>query len=378
VSHPPPRRTPRWIWAIAGAAIFVICGSFFIWKKQPRPAVTSTSVESPDVQRTPSSTGFTLAIDSVGESANGKQVFLKHLRASTNGTAVKLKRNGSHWNVDFGAAPPPLPFDLEVSAPGYQPAALHFEGGDDLKNPNPVRLNREHGNVAFHSSGASDFTTAQLKMVEALPEESDDVVVDSSTIVQDLGATTPLALPTGVYEVAFQSRNKGNDGRPTTRVAVHAGALQPIDIPKTSPPIAAGGTPSTNPPVSVITTNDTSLPANNPPAPVSATRETPAPPPSPAVATAKEPPAPVNVPPPPVNAVKEALATENPSATAAKTQPIQQNGKTAKKIERKTKEVSEPVHAKAAARPPSATPKAPTDSVRKKAPQPFENGVPGG
>ena len=361
VSHPSPRRMPRWVWAAAGAAIFVICGSFFIWRKQPPPAMTSSSVESPHVQSTPSVTGFTLAIDSVGESADGKQVFLKHVRAFINGTAVKLKGDGSHWSVDFGANTPPLPFDLEVSAPGYQSAVLHFEHIDDFKNPSALRLDREHGNVAFRSSGASDFTTAQLKMVEALPEESEDVVVDSSTIVQDLSATTPLVLPTGVYEVAFQSRNRGSGVRPTMRVVVHAGALQPVDVPKTSPAIAAKGTPPTNPSVSVITTN-----------------ETPAPPPSPAVATAKETPAPENVPPAPVNAVKEPLAPENPSALAAKTQPPQRNGKTAKQMERKTKGGSEPARAKATPRPPSATPKASSNPVRKKAPQPFEGGVPGG
>jgi hypothetical protein len=74
-------------------------------------------------------------------------------------------------------------------------------------------------------------------MVEALPGQNEDVVVDSSTIVQDLSATTPVVLPTGVYEVAFQSGNR-NAAKPTMRVAVQAGALQPVDVPKLLPAVA--------------------------------------------------------------------------------------------------------------------------------------------
>ncbi|PYJ72099.1 MAG: hypothetical protein DME72_08645, partial [Verrucomicrobia bacterium] len=110
-------------------------------------------------------------------------MFPKHVRAFINDTAVKLKGDDNHWSVDFGAKMPPLPFDLEVSAPGYQSAVLHFEHVDDLKNPSPLRLDREHGDIAFRPSGTSDFTAAQLKMVEALPGQNEDVVIDSSTIV---------------------------------------------------------------------------------------------------------------------------------------------------------------------------------------------------
>ncbi len=237
MSYPSPRKMPRWIWAAAGAAIFVLCGSFFFWRKQSPPAVTSSVVESPHVQSAPNITGFTLDIDSVGKSPDGKQMFPKHVRAFINGTAVKLKGDDNHWSVDFGAKMPPLPFDLEVSTPGYQSAVLHFEHVDDLKNPSPLRLDREHGNIAFRPSSTSDFTAAQLKMVEALPGQNEDVVIDSSTIVQDLSATTPVVLPTGVYEVAFQSGNS-NAAKPTMRVAVQAGALQPVDVPKLLPAVA--------------------------------------------------------------------------------------------------------------------------------------------
>jgi serine/threonine protein kinase len=237
MSYPLPRKMPRWIWAAAGAAIFVLCGSFFFWKKQSPPPVTSSVVESPHIQSTPNITRFTLDIDSVGKSPDGKQMFPKHVRAFINGTAVKLKGGDNHWSVDFGAKMPPLPFDLEVSAPGYQSAVLHFEHVDDLKNPSPLRLDREHGNIAFRPNGTSDFTAAQLKMVEALPGQNEDVVVDSSTIVQDLSATTPVVLPTGVYEVAFESGNR-NAAKPTMRVAVQAGALQPVDVPKLLPAVA--------------------------------------------------------------------------------------------------------------------------------------------
>ena len=164
-------------------------------------------------------------------------MFPKHVRAFINDTAVKLKGDDNHWSVDFGAKMPPLPFDLEVSAPGYQSAVLHFEHVDDLKNPSPLRLDREHGDIAFRPSSTSDFTAAQLKMVEALPGQNEDVVIDSSTIVQDLSATTPVVLPTGVYEVAFQSGNR-NAAKPTMRVAVQAGALQPVDVPKLLPAVA--------------------------------------------------------------------------------------------------------------------------------------------
>ena len=272
MSYPSPRKMPRWIWAAAGAAIFVLCGSFFFWRKQSPPPVTSSVVESPHIQSTPNITRFTLDIDSVGKSPDGKQMFPKHVRAFINSTAVKLKGDDNHWSVDFGARIPPLPFDLEVSAPGYQSAVLHFEHVDDLKNPSPLRLDREHGNIAFRPSGTSDFTAAQLKMVEPLPGQNEDVVVDSSTIVQDLSATTPVVLPTGVYEVAFESGNR-NAAKPTMRVAVQAGALQPVDVPKLLPAVAAKGTPHpTNPPVSATTTNETSPSANNPPAPVTAAR----------------------------------------------------------------------------------------------------------
>ena len=47
VSYPSPRRMPRWIWAAAGAAILILFGFFFIWRKQPTPAVTSSVVENP-------------------------------------------------------------------------------------------------------------------------------------------------------------------------------------------------------------------------------------------------------------------------------------------------------------------------------------------
>jgi serine/threonine protein kinase len=272
MSYPSPRKMPRWIWAAAGAAIFVLCGSFFFWRKQSPPAVTSSVVESPHLQSTPNITGFTLDIDSVRKSPDGKQMFPKHVRALINGTAVKLKGDDNHWSVDFGAKMPPLPFDLEVSAPGYQSAVLHFEHVDDLKNPSPLRLDREHGNIAFRPSSTSDFTKVQLKMVEALPGQNEDVVVDSSTIVQDLSATTPVVLPTGVYEVAFQSGNR-NTAKPTMRVAVQAGALQPVDVPKLLPAVAAKETPHpTNPPVSATTTNESSPSANNPPASVTAAR----------------------------------------------------------------------------------------------------------
>jgi serine/threonine protein kinase len=399
VSYPSPRKMPRWIWLAAGAAIFVLCGSFFFWRKQSPPAKTSSIVESPHVQSTPNITGFTLDIDSVGKSPDGKQMFPKHVRAFINGTTVKLKGDHNHWSIDFGAKMPPLPFDLEMSAPGYRSAVLHFEHIDDLKNPSPLRLDREQGSIAFRPSGTSDFTAAQLKMVEALPGQNEDVVVDSSTIVQDLSATTPVVLPTGVYEVAFQSGNGKTAVKPTARVAVQAGALQPVDVPKPAPAVAAKATPHpTNPPVGVTTTNETSPSANNPPAPVTAARETPAPPaaiPSPAVAIAKEtpstaniPPAPTtapkesppraNVPPTPAYAVKESPAPGNPSPPTAETPLRRPNEKTAKYTERKPKKVSEPPKAKVAARPPpAARPKASSTPVRKKAAQPFEGGVPG-
>jgi hypothetical protein len=385
LSYPSSRKMPRWIWVAAGAAIFVLCGSFFFWRKQSPPAVTSSVVESPHVQSTPNITGFTLDIDSVGKSPDGKQMFPKHVRAFINGTAVKLKGDHNHWSVDFGAKMPPLPFDLEVSAPGYQSAVLHFEHVDDLKNPSPLRLDREHGNIAFRPSGTSDFTAAQLKMVEALPGQNEDVVVDSSTLVQDLSATTPIVVPTGVYEVAFQSRNRGNAVKPTVRVAVQAGAIQPVDVPKplpavaakapphpatpaasvittnetspptnklpapvtvvrqtpapsavipspavpkTSPAVAAKGTlHPTNPPVSVTSANETSASANNPPAPVTAARETPAPPaaiPSPAIATAKETQSPANIPPAANTAPMPANVPPTP-AYAVKKSPAPEN-----------------------------------------------------
>ena len=366
VSYPSLRKMPRWIWVAAGAAIFVLCGIFFMSRKQPSPAVTSSVAETPHVQSTPNITGFTLDIDSAGKSPDGKKIFPKHVRAFINGTAVELKGDHNHWSVDFGAKMPPLPFDLEVSAPGHQSAVLHFEHVDDLKNPSPLRLDRERGSIAFRPSGTSDFTAAQLKMVEALPGQNEDVVVDSSTIVQDLSATTPVVVPTGVYEVAFQS-GKSNATKPKMRVAVKAGALQPVDVPKpapvvaakaalqpatptneTSPPtnklpapvIAVRQTPPpppavpktspavaakgmlhpTNPPVSVTTTNETALSANKPPAPVAALRETPAPLaaiPSPVVAIAKEVPSPANIPPGATTAPKESPSLPNVPPTPA-------------------------------------------------------------
>ncbi len=380
VSYPSPRRMPRWIWAAAGAAIFILCGSFFIWWLQPSPPVPSSVVETPHVQGTPSITRFTLDIESVGKSPAGKQLFPKHVRAFINDTAINLKGADNHWSVDFGGKPPPLPFDLEVSAPGYQPAVLHFEHIEDLKNPSPLRLEREHGNIAFRPSGTSDFTAAQLKMVEALPGQNEDVVVDSSTLVRDLSATTPIVVPTGVYEVAFQSRNGGNAVKPTVRVAVQAGAIQPVDVPKPLPAVAAKGTPhpatpaasviapyetspptnklpapvtvvrqtpappsvipspavpktspavaakgtlhSTIPPVIVTTTNETSPSVNNPPAPVTAAGQTPALPAiilSPAVATAKEAPSPANIPPAATTAPKEGPSPANVPPTPAYT-----------------------------------------------------------
>ena len=257
VSYPSPRKMPRWIWAAAGAAIFVLFGSFFIWRKRLLPQLTSSRVEGPHVQSTPSITGFTLDIESVGKSPAGKQMFPKHVRAFINGTAVKLKGDDNHWSVDFGAKMPPLPFDLEVSAPGYQPAVLHFEHVDDLKNPSPLRLEREHGNIAFRPSGTSDFTAAQLKMVEALPGQNEDVVVDSSTLVQDLSATTPVVrtnrgLRSGI-SVPEQGKGRKTDG-------TCSGPSWGIAACRCAKTIACGrckGTPHpTTPPVSVTTTNE--------------------------------------------------------------------------------------------------------------------------
>ena len=383
VSYPSPREMPRWIWVAAGTAILVLCGSFFIWRNFQQPKMLTREVTH--VQGTPSITRFTLDIDSVGKSPDGKQMFPKHVRAFINGTAVKLKGDHNHWSVDFGAKMPPLPFDLEVSAPGYQSAVLHFEHIDDLKNPSPLRLDREHGNIAFRPSGTSDFATAQLKMVEALPGQNEDVVVDSSTLVQDLSATTPIVVPTGVYEVAFQSRNRGNAVKPTVRVAVQAGAIQPVDVPKPLPAVAAKGRPILQlqlrallqltrprlqqinyphrlllsgrrqlhrqsfhrlpfpkhrlrslprgryilqiPPVSVTSANETSASANNPPAPVTAARETPAPPaviPSPAIATAKETQSPANIPPAATTAPMPANVPPTP-AYAVKESPAPKN-----------------------------------------------------
>jgi serine/threonine protein kinase len=419
VSYPSPRKMPRWMWVAAGAAIFVLCGSFLIWITQSPPKVTSSVVESPPVQSTPNITEFDLNIDSVGKSPDGKQMFPKHVRASINDTAINLKGVDNHWSVDFGGKVAPLPFDLEVSAPGYQPAVVHFEHIDDLKNPSPLRLEREHGNIVIRPSGTSDFVTAQLKMVEALPGQNEDVVVDFSTVVQDLSATTPIVVPTGVYQVAFQSRN-GAAVKPTVRVAIQAGAIQAVDVPKPLPGIAAEGTahpatvvrqtrapsaviPSsavakTSPAVaSVTTTNETSSSANNPTTPVTAAREAAAPPaviPSPAVATAKEAPSPAdippaastapkespslaNVPPAAAYAVKESPAPKNRSPPAAETSPRRTKEKAAKYTESKPKKFSEPPTAKPAARPPPVSPKARSTPFRKKA-QPFEGGVPGG
>ena len=419
VSYPSPRKMPRWMWVAAGAAIFVLCGSFLIWITQSPPKVTSSVVESPPVQSTPNITEFDLNIDSVGKSPDGKQMFPKHVRASINDTAINLKGVDNHWSVDFGGKVAPLPFDLEVSAPGYQPAVVHFEHIDDLKNPSPLRLEREHGNIVIRPSGTSDFVTAQLKMVEALPGQNEDVVVDFSTVVQVLSATTPIVVPTGVYQVAFQSRN-GAAVKPTVRVAIQAGAIQAVDVPKPLPGIAAEGTahpatvvrqtrapsaviPSsavakTSPAVaSVTTTNETSSSANNPTTPVTAAREAAAPPaviPSPAVATAKEAPSPAdippaastapkespslaNVPPAAAYAVKESPAPKNRSPPAAETSPRRTKEKAAKYTESKPKKFSEPPTAKPAARPPPVSPKARSTPFRKKA-QPFEGGVPGG
>ena len=398
VSYRSPRRMPRWIWAAAAAAILVLLGSFFISRKPSPPTGTSSAVESPQVQITPSPTRFTLDIESAGKSPDAKRAFPKHVHALVNGAAVSLKGDNNHWSFDFGAKGPSLPFDLEISAPGYQPAVLHFEHMDDLKNPSPLQLDREHGSIAFRPSDSSDFTSAQLKMVEALPEEREDVVVDSSTVVQDLSGKTPVLLPTGVYEVAFQSRNR-NAVKPTVRVAVQSGAMQSVDVPKPPPAVVVKPTPHpTNPPVSVTTTNETSPLANNPPAPVTTARETPAPPPvipSPAVAVAKEtpppaniPPAaptapkespsPANVPPTPAYAVKESPAPSNQSPPpVAETPPPRTNEKTAKSTERKTKKVAEPPRAKVATRSPAPSPKASTTPARKRKAQPFEGGVPG-
>ena len=40
VSYPSPPRMPRWIWAAVGAVIFVLLGSFFVWRKLSTAEVT--------------------------------------------------------------------------------------------------------------------------------------------------------------------------------------------------------------------------------------------------------------------------------------------------------------------------------------------------
>ena len=118
VSYPSPPRMPRWIWAAVGAVILVLLGSFFVWRNFQQPKMLTREVTP--VQGTPSITRLTLDIESVGKSPTGKQVFPKHVRAFINDTPINLKGADNHWSIDFGGKASPLPFDLEVSAPGYQ------------------------------------------------------------------------------------------------------------------------------------------------------------------------------------------------------------------------------------------------------------------
>src|SRR5439155_589692 len=142
-----------------------------------------------------------------------KQMFPKHVRAFINDTAVKLKGDDNHWSVDFGAKMPPLPFDLEVSAPGYQSAVLHFEHVDDLKNPSPLRLDREHGDIAFRPSD----TTLLLLKDGYLPREL-KIALNANRILKK---EISLAQAAPLYQGTIRIREK--NGAPVVPLSIALG-----------------------------------------------------------------------------------------------------------------------------------------------------------
>jgi len=170
----------------------------------------------------------------------------KHARAEVAGIELPLRPNGNRAQVDFGQKAPNIPFEMHVAAPGYQAAAVAFQRADDLKRSYPVNLVREQGNLAFQRKGATAYTAADVKMVEPLPGQAEDVSVDPAPRRVDLNANAPVALPTGVYELTFGPAAP-QAGTPPVRVAITAAATQSVDVPESGPTIV--GTTQAPPPI---------------------------------------------------------------------------------------------------------------------------------
>lgn len=171
-------------------------------------------------------------------------------------------KNGSDWDVDLAQQTPP--FDLTVTAQGFDPAVVPIKSKSDIAQARTVSLTRSSGALSLARKTACDYTLVQMKMVEPLPEDSGFVQVDSTNREKNLtsDAGTPVSLPTGVYELVLRGADEHVIAPlQPMRVSVKAGSNQAIELPRTIAGKYVGQVKSTRPGVEDTAEREVSIDA---------------------------------------------------------------------------------------------------------------------